>query len=268
MSDITINAPITLPAAVAITAPVTIGYAGPAGANGSNGADGADGADGAAALADLTDVTTYDLATLNTPIANALAGKATTAQGTLADSAVQPNTSPTFTDLTASGLVAVGTGVANGLVFGDGDTGFVEQNDDDLRLYLSGTPRWQFLNNMIRSSSVGAGLNTSPSSVNPTLQPNWVDSNTGIGWSAADTLHIITGGVSALTVDSAQNVSVAGTIKSGPFTFATLPTPSTGMRTYITDSSVAASGNFGATVAAGGANTVPVFYDGTNWIIA
>ena len=60
-----------------------------------------------------------------------------------------------------------------------------------------------------------------------------------------------------------KEYSVAG------YTYATLPTGVTGRRTYITDSTVVASGNFGAAVTVGGgANTVPVFYDGTNWIIA
>jgi len=52
------------------------------------------------------------------------------------------------------------------------------------------------------------------------------------------------------------------------YTVATLPTGVIGKRTYVTDSTVVASGNFGATVIGGGANTVPLFYDGTNWIIA
>jgi hypothetical protein len=65
------------------------------------------------------------------------------------------------------------------------------------------------------------------------------------------------------------DVETDGTVTAGAYNVATLPlTPSTGMRAYVTNSSVAASGNFGATVAAGGANIVPVFYDGTNWIIA
>ena len=69
-------------------------------------------------------------------------------------------------------------------------------------------------------------------------------------------------------LDVDGNIKASGTVTTGAYTVATLPTPSTGMRCYVTDSNVAASGNFGATVAAGGANTVPVFYDGTNWIIA
>lgn len=64
------------------------------------------------------------------------------------------------------------------------------------------------------------------------------------------------------------NLTASGTVQTGTYTVATLPTPATGMRAMVSDSSVAASGNFGATVAGGGANVVPVTYDGTNWIIA
>jgi len=38
-------------------------------------------------------------------------------------------------------------------------------------------------------------------------------------------------------------------------------------RAFVNDSTVAAAGNFGAIVAGGGANIVPVFSDGTNWRI-
>ncbi len=52
-------------------------------------------------------------------------------------------------------------------------------------------------------------------------------------------------------------------------TLATLPNAVgvPGARAVIADSSVAASGNFGAVVASGGSNIVPVFSDGTNWLI-
>lgn len=38
-------------------------------------------------------------------------------------------------------------------------------------------------------------------------------------------------------------------------------------RAFVSDSNVVAAGNFGAVVAGGGANTVPVYSDGTNWRI-
>jgi hypothetical protein len=59
-------------------------------------------------------------------------------------------------------------------------------------------------------------------------------------------------------------------IKAGPYTVGTLPTPEAsyeGNRTYVTDANAAMSGNFGAVVAGGGSNKVPVFCDGTDWRI-
>jgi len=91
-----------------------------------------------------------------------------------------------------------------------------------------------------------------------------------IGYNAigAGSNSVVLGNESITTTVLRGDVETDGTVTTGAYTVATLPTPSTGMRAYVTDSNVAASGNFGATVAAGGANTVPVFYDGTNWIIA
>lgn len=54
-------------------------------------------------------------------------------------------------------------------------------------------------------------------------------------------------------------------------TVAQLPAASAGLRgcrAYVTDGSVAYTGaNIGTTVAGGGANTVPVFCNGTNWVV-
>jgi hypothetical protein len=54
------------------------------------------------------------------------------------------------------------------------------------------------------------------------------------------------------------------------YTVATLPTASTalaGTRAAVSNSNAAYSGNAGATVAGGGSNIVPVFCNGTNWVI-
>ena len=77
-----------------------------------------------------------------------------------------------------------------------------------------------------------------------------------------------------LNIDSSGNVGigtsnptgkldVAGTIKTLGYTVATLPTGVVGARAYVTD---ALAPTFGATVVTGGAVTIPVFYNGTNWI--
>jgi hypothetical protein len=76
------------------------------------------------------------------------------------------------------------------------------------------------------------------------------------------------GGYAKLDV---SDLTASGTVRTGAYTVGTLPTPATGMRCYVTDSNRAAANYFGSTViaAAGGTQyTVPVFYDGTDWIIA
>jgi len=101
--------------------------------------------------------------------------------------------------------------------------------------------------------------------------------NVGIGTatvSRADAFTILKSGYVGIGYNnfeaspSAALLQVNGATQTAGFTVAGLPTGAAGMRAYVTDSTVVASGNFGATVVGGGANTVPVFHDGTNWIIA
>lgn len=70
----------------------------------------------------------------------------------------------------------------------------------------------------------------------------------------------------ALTITGAF---VSGsTIKSAGFAVGSLPAAGTaGRRAYVTDSNATLTAGIGAIVAAGGANIVPVFDDGTNWRI-
>lgn len=70
--------------------------------------------------------------------------------------------------------------------------------------------------------------------------------------------------VNFLVIDSHGQVTI-----SGGFTVASLPTGTVGGRGYVTDSNLPMATNYGATIAGhgGGANTVPVFYDGANWRI-
>lgn len=51
------------------------------------------------------------------------------------------------------------------------------------------------------------------------------------------------------------------------YTVATLPVSASPARAFVADSTVAASGHFGATVAGGGTNTVPVYWDNATWKI-
>ena len=80
-------------------------------------------------------------------------------------------------------------------------------------------------------------------------------------------LTLDTSGVLLVGLTSATGVAklqVSGALKTTGFTVSTLPAGSVGMRTYVTD---ALAPTFGATVVAGGAVTIPVFYNGSNWIV-
>jgi hypothetical protein len=74
----------------------------------------------------------------------------------------------------------------------------------------------------------------------------------------------------ANTLDAAltcSNLTASGTIQTGGYAFADLPTsPATGMRAYITDG--AASPVYMANASGGGSTVTPVFYNGANWINA
>jgi hypothetical protein len=78
---------------------------------------------------------------------------------------------------------------------------------------------------------------------------------------------VVSGGVGiAGNINAGGSIAATGTVRTGGYTFATLPTPTQGMRTFITDG--AALPIYMAN-AAGGSNVVtPVFYNGTNWINA
>lgn len=118
---------------------------------------------------------------------------------------------------------------------------------------------WVNFNNVFR---VGGAFNT------------FVRSDGGYGFSSNTT---VTGSIdTALKRDKAGIVipsdgsTGVGYFKSPPVTVSALPAAATagaGTRGFVSDSTVAASGNFGATVAGGGSNNVPVFSDGTNWRI-
>lgn len=59
-----------------------------------------------------------------------------------------------------------------------------------------------------------------------------------------------------------------GTFESPITIYANLPSPTTaGLRAFINDANLVASGNFGALLTGGAGNTVPVYSDGSNWRI-
>jgi hypothetical protein len=85
---------------------------------------------------------------------------------------------------------------------------------------------------------------------------------------ANERARIDTSGNLLVGLTSATGVAllqVSGPIRTTGYTVATLPAGTVGMRTYVTD---ALAPSFGVAVAGSGAVTIPVFYDGANWIVA
>jgi hypothetical protein len=68
-----------------------------------------------------------------------------------------------------------------------------------------------------------------------------------------------------LYIDNNKNTILAGTVRTAGYTVGTLPAGVVGMRAYVTDANAT---TFYSVVTSGGANVVPVFYNGANWVIA
>jgi hypothetical protein len=132
---------------------------------------------------------------------------------------------------------------------------------------------------------IKGGSNTIPAlgsgngsfSIAPAAYGMWmgVDGNGNSWWQGTRTDSAIAypillnpngGGVAigSTTAPGTNNLTVAGTIKTGGYTVATLPTGVTGARAYVTN---ALAPTYGSAVVGGGAVTIPVFYNGSNWIV-
>ena len=74
-----------------------------------------------------------------------------------------------------------------------------------------------------------------------------------------------TAGITAPSLTSATTVTATTTMKAGGYTVAGLPAAGTaGRRAYVTNALLPV---WGSNVAGGGAVTVPVFDNGTTWIV-
>jgi hypothetical protein len=94
--------------------------------------------------------------------------------------------------------------------------------------------------------------------------------DTRISRNAAGVLQVGTTANNALGSLLLTNLTASGTVRVGTFTVGTLPSASANTRAlaFVTDSNLAFnSTNLGATVTAGGSTLVPVFSNGTNWVI-
>lgn len=105
------------------------------------------------------------------------------------------------------------------LAFGNGNTGFYEISDDNLRVAFSGAERWDWSANLLSSGAANAaGIQFGAStSINPGLVPDAGDLDTGIGQAAEDQLSLIAGGVEGIRIAEAGSAITSVAI-NGPIT--------------------------------------------------
>lgn len=98
------------------------------------------------------------------------------------------------------------------LAFGDGDSGFYENADDQLSISLSGTLQYRWSGVQFFGTSGGGPLlrNVIASDINPTMLPNRSDFDTGMGQRIADVGVLIAGGVNVLEFGEAGGVPLIG----------------------------------------------------------
>ncbi|MCK5643498.1 MAG: hypothetical protein KAJ19_21990, partial [Gammaproteobacteria bacterium] len=101
------------------------------------------------------------------------------------------------------GLSLPTVGVTGGLYFGDGDTGFYENTDDNLYFSAGGAQMFLTSNQLTNSTSsrwsIRDRANTSTSAI---FVPNASFNTTGLGSAAGDQLSLIADGIEGLRVDS------------------------------------------------------------------
>ena len=180
---------------------------------------------------------------------------------------MQGNTGSSNLGLNNLGLVFGASGTYDAAIWRDSANTLAQRNSTNaqtFRLYNTYTSSTSFENLQLdwTSTSNVATIGTQVGSGGGTARPLAFSTN------ATERMRIFTsGGVSiGNTTDSgAGNLRVNGTVKTGGYTVATLPTGVVGTSAYVTDALAPA---YGVAVAGGGAVTIPVFYNGTNWICA
>lgn len=116
-------------------------------------------------------------------------------------------------NLTTTGQLKLTTlGLTGGIAFGDLDTLIQESTDGTLKFRGEGVDRFQLISSQNafagQLTAAPAMVNETTSLTNPTLLPSRSDFDTGVGGNNANSLALITGGITGLVVDASQNVNI------------------------------------------------------------
>jgi hypothetical protein len=122
--------------------------------------------------------------------------------------------------MTKSGIGGGGVGIHRALsnlggreliLDADGDTSITADTDDQIDIRIGGSDlivmaaaQTTFTQNILTANAAGPALiNTAANTTTPTLIPNQVETDTGIGW-ASDTLHVVLGGSNEVAISTAS----------------------------------------------------------------
>ena len=128
------------------------------------------------------------------------------------------------------------------VAFGDADTGFFEQGDDEIRISINGASELAVNANGLESvAGGGPGIyNETSTSTNPTILPNISNSGTGIGANSTTQISLI--------VDSPEVLRISGTEMFIPNGRSTAPTTTAGGGyLYVSGGSLQFTGSSGTT---------------------
>jgi hypothetical protein len=125
------------------------------------------------------------------------------------------------------------------------------------------------VNQIISTQGSRSGTDTNVAGANMTVQ-----SGIGTGNAAPSSLILrspvaVASGTGAQTIATGLTI-IGGTAQLTPYTVATLPTASAtlkGSLAYVTDATLTIITGLGLAPTGGGSNIVPVFCDGTNWLV-
>jgi hypothetical protein len=96
---------------------------------------------------------------------------------------------------------------------------------------------------------------------------NFVGNISLIGNVTGTTANVtLVAGVYSTVFDNTGLATFPGSLVTPPVPFANL-TAVAGARAFVNNANLVATGNFGSQISGGGANTVPVWSDGSNWYI-
>lgn len=196
--------------------------------------------------------------------------------------AAQPNITSTGT-LTGLGVNGTITGVnitANTGVFTGNGSGLTALNASNIS---SGTlAQARLANSSVTLGSTALTLGATVTTVSGLTSISATTFSGALSGAATTAGTVTTAAQPNITsVGTLSSLSVTGNIganivlldsyvKTEAVTFSLLPSAATagaGARAFISDGNIAATGNFAAQVQGGGANNVPVYSDGTNWLI-